>query len=342
MAPPMGRRHPLGALAAALLAAAPALAQEPRSDPDGPVEIRDEQLLAQPRLTLPPIGPDTVPQGRWSFRLGFLWSNSFGWTQDVPGETPTDRRFLIDGEARTVDLNVARGVGENAHVALRVPLRWRGGGSLDGLIDTWHRIFGLPQGGRSRFLKNAFRVEGLTEAGQPFSWNDQRGTGLGNVELESRWRFADGGRGGWRAAVAARVALPTGTAPFDEDAAGLGVQVAAAKRLAGPLDLFLGAGGLVQGPGPVRGIGYETQRLHVFLALEWLMFGFFHLIAETDAASRLIRDIDRYPGLHWITNVSGRIPISKRTRFELGFTENFKNQMSTTDFGVHFGLVVRP
>jgi len=336
----MGRRHPLGALAAALLAAAPALAQEPRSDPDGPVEIRDEQLLAQPRLTLPPIGPDTVPQGRWSFRLGFLWSNSFGWTQDVPGETPTDRRFLIDGEARTVDLNVARGVGENAHVALRVPLRWRGGGSLDGLIDTWHRIFGLPQGGRSRFLKNAFRVEGVTEAGQPFSWNDQRGTGLGNVELESRWRFADGGRGGWRAAVAARVALPTGTAPFDEDAAGLGVQVAAAKRLAGPLDLFLGAGGLVQGPGPVRGIGYETQRLHVFLALEWRMFGFLRLIAETDAASRLIRDIDRYPGLHWITNVSGRIPISKRTRFELGFTENFKNQMSTTDFGMHFGLMV--
>src|SRR2546425_7480848 len=142
MAPPMGRRHPLGALAAAFLAAAPALAQEPRPEPDGPVEIRDEQLLAQPRLTLPPIGPDTVPKGRWAFRLGFLWCNSFGWTQDVPGETPTDRRFLIDGEARTVDLNVARGVGENAQVALRVPLRWRGGGAPDGRIATRHRSFG--------------------------------------------------------------------------------------------------------------------------------------------------------------------------------------------------------
>ena len=91
-----------------------------------------------------------------------------------------------------------------------------------------------------------------------------------------------------------------------------------------------------------RGIGYETQRLHAFLALEWRMFGFFHLVAETDAASRLVRDIDRYPGLHWITNVSGRIPISRRMRFELGFTENFMDQMSTTDFGVHFGLAVRP
>ena len=157
-----------------------------------------------------------------------------------------------------------------------------------------------------------------------------------------RWRFTDGGRGGWRAAVAARVALPTGTAPFDADSAGFGVQVAAARRLAGPLDVFVGVGGLVQGPGPVRGIGYERQRLHAFLALEWRMFGFFHLVAETDAASRLVRDIDRYPGLHWITNVSGRIPISRRMRFELGFTENFMDQMSTTDFGVHFGLAVRP
>src|SRR6266487_5289203 len=117
MGPSMGRRHLSGALAAAVLSVVPAHAQEPRSEPGGPVEIRDEQLLAQPRLTLPPIGPDTVPRGRWSLRLGLLCSNSFGWTLDIPGETPTDRRFLIDGEARTLDLNVARGVGENAHVA---------------------------------------------------------------------------------------------------------------------------------------------------------------------------------------------------------------------------------
>jgi hypothetical protein len=338
----MGRRHLAGALAAAVLSAVSALAQEPWPEPEGPVEIRDEHVLAQNRLTLPPIGPDTVARGRWSLRLGLLWSNSFGWTQDIPGETPSDRRFLIDGETRTLDLNLARGVGENAQVALRVPLRWRGGGSLDGLIDTWHRIFNLPEGGRPRFLKNAFRVEGFTRTGEPFSWNDTSGAGLGNLELEGRWRFADGGRDGWRAAVAARVALPTGTLPFDDDAAGFGLQLAAGKRLAGTLDLFLGAGGVVQGPGPVRGVEYERARVHAFLALEWRMFRFFHLVAETDAGSRLIRDIDHYPGLHWISNVSGRIPLSRRARFELGFTENFMDQMSTTDFGLHFGLVVRP
>lgn len=318
-------------------------AQEPAaSEPEGPVEIRDEHVLAQSRLTLPPIGPDTVPRGRWSFRLGSLRSNSFGWVQDIPGEMPNDRRFLIDAETHTLDLNVARGVGTNAQIAVRVPLRWRGGGTLDGLMDKWHRIFGLPDGDRPSFNKNAFRVEGLTESRQAFSWNDERGTGLGNLEVEGRWRFRDGGRDGWRAAVAARIALPTGTTPFNDDEAGFGLQVVAAKRLAGPLDLYFGAGGSVQGSGPVRGIAYESWRVHSFLALEWRMFRHFHVVVETDAASRLIRDINRYPGFHWVTNVSGRIPLSRRTRFELGITENFKNQLSTTDFGLHFGLAVRP
>jgi hypothetical protein len=322
---------------------APLAAQEPGpSEPEGPVEIRDEQVLAQSRLTLPPIGPDTVPRGRWSFRLGSLRCNSFGWVQDIPGEMPNDRRFLVDAETHTLDLNVARGVGRNVQVALRVPLRWRGGGALDGLIDKWHEIFGLPDGNRPYFNKNAFRVEGVTESRQAFSWNDERGTGLGNLEVEGRWRFHDGGRDGWRAAVAARIALPTGTAPFNEDGGAFGLQVVAARRLAGPLDLFFGAGGSVQGSGPVRGIAYETWRVHSFLALEWRIFRRFHVIAETDAASRLIRDIDLYPGFHWITNVSGRIPLSRRARFELGITENFKNQLATTDFGLHFGLALLP
>jgi len=314
----------------------------PRPEPDGPVEIRDEHLLAQSRLALPPIGPDTVPTGRWSVRAGLLVSNSFAWAQDEPGETPTDRRFLVDGETYTLDLSLARGVGPHAHVAVRLPLRSRGGGFLDGVIDGWHRIFGLPDGARSAFLADAYRMQGITRDRRPFSWDDDRGTGLGNLELEGRWRFHDGGRWGWRTALAARVAFPTGTAPFDEDAFGLGVQVAVGKRLAGPLDVYFGVGGLVQGTGPVRGVAYEAWRAQAFLALEWRVFRFFHLVAETDAASRLVGDIDLYPGFHWITNVSGRIPLSKRTRFELGFTENFKNQMSTTDFGVHFGLVVRP
>jgi hypothetical protein len=326
-----------------LAAAAGAADDEPtRETRRGPTELRDEHVLAQDRLTLPAFGPDTVGEGRWQVRTALLWENSFSWTQDVPGEHPGDRRFLIDGETRTLDLTVRYGLRHDVDVGIRVPLRWRGGGELDALIDTWHRIFDLPDGNRSDFLRDRFRVEGLTTDRGSFSWDDEAGTGIGNLEAESRWRFHDGGREGWTTAFETRVALPTGTGPFAGDGVGLGLQLVGARRLARSLDFFVGTGATIQDGGPVRRVEYEPFRLHGFLALEWRPARRLSLVGETDAASRLIANIDRYAGLHWMVNVSGRIDVARSTRLEIGFTENILDQLATADFGVHFGLVFRP
>jgi hypothetical protein len=308
----------------------------------GPPGIRDEQLLAQPRLILPALSPDTLGRGRWAFDVSLQILNTFSWVQDVPGETPGDRRFLIDGEAWTGDLTVSRGLTADLDVGARLPVRWRGGGFLDGLIDTWHRLLHLPDNGRPLFRRNAFRVEGITTSGQSFSWNDERGLGLGALELEGRWRFRNGGRDGWSLALAGRAALPTATVPFDGNGLGLGLQVVAARRLGSPFDLYLGAGGTGQGRDRVRGVGYERYRGWGFLAVEWRIGRRFSLVGETDAASRLISDIDLYPGLHWIVHGSGWLELSPHARMHVGFTEKIKNLLSNADFGLHFSLLVRP
>src|SRR5260221_5496668 len=79
----------------------------------------------------------------------------------------------------------------------------------------------------------------ITESHQPFSWNDERGTGLGNLEVEGRWRFHDEGRDGWRAAGAAPGAPPTGTPPLDEGHAALRPPVVAGQRPGRPPHLLL-------------------------------------------------------------------------------------------------------
>jgi Protein of unknown function (DUF3187) len=330
------------ALSLLLVAAAGADDEPTRETRRGPTELRDEHVLAQDRLTLPAFSPDTLGEGRWMVRASLLWLNSFSWTQDIPGEHPGDRRFLIDGETRTLDLTARYGLRENLDVGLRLPLRWRGGGELDPLIDTWHRLLGLPDGNRSDFLRDRFRVEGLTTDRGPFSWNDETGTGLGKLEAEGRWRFHDGGREGWTAAVETRLAIPTGTGPCAGDGVGLGFQVVGARRLASWLDLFLGGGTVIQDGGPVRRVEYEPVRVQGFLALEWRPARRLSIVGETDAASRLVENIDRYAGLHWMVNVSGRIDVSRSARLEIGFTENIESQLATADFGVHFGLVFRP
>ena len=336
-------------LAAALLGPPLVRAQTaaPPSDPTeeavptfGPSEIRDEHLLAQPRLTLPAASPATLGRGSTSWRASVLWSNSFGWTQDVPGEDPGDRRFLVDGETATLDLTVTHGFRDTLDAGLRLPVRWRGGGALDRLIDAWHRLLNLPDGNRPSFLSNAFRAQGVTSDGRAFSWNDERGAGLGSAEAFARWRFHEGPR--WTSAMIGRLALPTGTGAFEGNGLGLGVQWVGTRRLGGAFDLFLGLGGTVQGAERVRGIGYERVRAHGFLAIAWHPARRLSLIAETNLASRLVRDIDRYPGTHWLVDGEMQIALFPHATLELGFTENFVSQMATTDFALQVGLRVRP
>ena len=310
--------------------------------PRGPTGIRDAQLLAQPRLTLPAVAAWTLAPGEWSVETSAVWATSFSWTQDVPGEDPDIRLFLIDGEAVDADLTVRRGLSRNLDAAARLPLQWRGGGTLDGFIDWWHRIFNTPDGDRPLFLKNAFRVEGQTTQGQPFSWNEHTGLGLGDVELEARYRLRDGAFRAPSLALVGRVSLPTGTAPFDGNGVGAGAQLLGHVPLSAHFDLHAGAGLTAQDPGPVRGIEYTSLRAAGFLAVEWRPWRRASLVAETNVASRLVENIESYPGVHWYVNVTGRVDLSSRVRLDVGFTENIVSQLTTADFAFYLGLGLRP
>jgi len=331
-------------IAATLVVPSSARGQDSTLDADsrrfGPTEIRDEHLLAQPRLTLPATTPDTLGAGRTAFRASVLWSNSFGWTQERSGENPANRRFLVDGETATLDLTLTHGLRANLDAGLRLPIAWRGGGRLDSVIDAWHRLFKLPDGNRTDFRSDAYRVEGKNTLGQPFSWNQEAGVGLGSAEAFARWRLSDGGP--WTSGLIGRVALPTGTGPFAGNGPGFGLQCVAARRLGSAFDVFVGLGGTAQPAKPVRGVGYERLRGHGFLALEWRPWPSLSLAAETNAASRLVRDIDRYPESHWLINGELRVRLSPTAQLEVGFTENFASQMGTTDVAFQFGLRIKP
>ena len=283
-----------------------------------------------------------MPRGRWTLDVSVLWSNSFAWTQDEAGESPKDRRFLVDGETVTLAASVRRGLGDDADVGLHVPLRHRGGGMLDGFIDAWHRLAALPDGRRPSFRRDAFRVEGRTTAGEPFSWSDRPGTGLGNMEVDLRWRARDGGHRSASIALVGRLSLPTATPPFDGNGTGAAGQVLLGVPLGRHLDGYAGAGATVQGGGPVDGVEYETVRGVGFLALEWRPWTGTSLVAETNAATRLVRNVDRYPGLHWVVNLGARIDIGSSARLDLGLTENIQHQQSTTDLAFYVALGLRP
>ena len=317
---------------------------DPRFDARrGPLEIRDSYLLAQPRLTLPATTPDTLGCGRTEAHLGFAWANSFGWSQDVEGETPTQRAYLVDGEAMTVDVTVLRGVTDDLDLGVRLPVHWRGGGVLDEVIDWYHGLTDpvILDNGRSEFDTNEFRVNGVLDDGTPFDADDDTGWGLGNVEGIARWRFLDGCRDGLSLALVGRLTLPTGTGPFDVGGVEVGGQVVAAHRLLRTVDVYAGVGGTWFSEDRHDGIGYEPWRAMGFVALEWRPFRRLSLFLETDAASRLIEDVARFPSVHWYLNAGLKYDLTSRTTLEVGFVENLEDQQSTADMGIVLGVAHR-
>jgi hypothetical protein len=54
-----------------------------------------------------------------------------------------------------------------------------------------------------------------------------------------------------------------------------------------------------------------------------------------------VSNLQRYPGTHWLLDVSARRPVGRSAEIQLGFTENFKSQLSTTDFAIFAAVSLR-
>lgn len=324
-----------------MLLAAVAAAQDEDAAPHGPVEAREAWLLAQPRLTLASISPDCLPAGRTELRVLFDWGNDFGWDQDVPGETPRERRFLVDGEHRTLALQVRRGVRPGLDLSARLPLEWRGGGVLDGTIDWFHDFTGFPGNGRSSFRRDAFRVTGHDDRGRQLRWSGE-GTGIGRLELQARRSILGSGDVNHaRASVVGSIGLPTGTGPFVAPGLGFGAQLVAALPVARSWAAYGGAGATFETERRIEGLEYERARVHGFVAVEWQAGRRWGLLAETNAASRLVTNLARYPALEWYLRFSARLNLASGWSLEGSIAEGLSNQQATTDFGIQAGLVRR-
>lgn len=334
----MNARPPWAALLLALTLGVPS-AGAAEDDPGGvspgrrgPLEAREEFLLAQPRLTLPSVSPDPLREGETRVRLDGDWGSDFGSSRVRTGDV-TDLRFLVDGEHRSLSLDVRHGFGPSLTLGARLPVHWRGPGVLDGLIDAWHDLIGLPDNDRRAFPAGQLRVDGRDERYRPVLWTGEPGAGLGNLELSGQWAVLVPRDGGWALSTIGRVALPTGTGSFATGGVDVGAQVAAARGLFPGWDLYLGAGATVFGDTRSQGLRYERLRAHGFAVVEWRAARRLSLLLETSAASRLVTSFADYPGLQLYLRGGGKVDVG-RLRLEVGFVEGLKSLQTTTDFGL--------
>jgi hypothetical protein len=75
-------------------------------------------------------------------------SADVNWASTALVQRNPDEMVVIDAETRELRLTFERSFAERWFMQFQLPYREMSGGSLDRFIDSWHDVFGLPEGAR--------------------------------------------------------------------------------------------------------------------------------------------------------------------------------------------------
>lgn len=171
----------------------------------GPLEVRDPFVLSLSRLSPWARSPGVAPHLGVELGLRGVWANSYGFARD---------RYVIDAEVRQLWAYARVGVWDRFETGIYLPYEWRGGGVMDGFIESFHAAFGLPDMDRDDRPRDRFRVAGVERDGSAFSL-DHPGYGFSDLLLEQRALITAGDDRLPAVTATLRLRLPTGRAKFD-------------------------------------------------------------------------------------------------------------------------------
>lgn len=309
----------------------------------GPVEISDPYILAFYRARAWATTPEVLPHLKGSVALRGVWSNSYGF------ETG---RMAIDAEVRQVETVLRLGILDRFQAGLLLNYQWRGGGALDGFIESFHKAFGLPNSDRGRRPRYRYLVGGVQADGTTFQL-DHKGYGFGDFVLEGRANLLRGGDLLPALTATVRMRLPTGRGKFDlSDGVDWTLGLDASKRLGSlPLVAYVGASYTYHDETRIDALELLRHRGFFYLGLEWEILPILsvavHAWFESPRETLLWKDRAGIPNTdllvgNWISYIAGGVKFEplKGLTFEVGVLENLIDPEVTADFGVFFSVTL--
>ncbi|GAB3672041.1 DUF3187 family protein [Salinisphaera aquimarina] len=185
------------------------------------------------------------------------------YTSHYTAQDNAREQLLFDGETTRAALLFRRGFAHRWQASIEIPFVDHSGGIGDGFIDDFHDTFGFADGGRSRAPRDRQQFRYRRDGRLALDVSDSP-SGLGDVRMGLKKRLP--GIGGWGAAVAGELKLPTGDADRLTGSGGTDVALWATvgnnQNGASDWRLLAGAGGLYSGEGDVlsdqrvQGVGF--------------------------------------------------------------------------------------
>lgn len=143
-----------------------------------PFPTRDQNPLISDFGLPMPLPARLPPPDTWSFGSSFNWSNS-AIAKDSGGEA-----LIADVETRELRVSAARRIGDRFALRVQLPYRYVGPGILDGFIDDWHELFGLPEGARPLLPEDRFLIV-YERDGERLADERSSDSGLANISADA-------------------------------------------------------------------------------------------------------------------------------------------------------------
>ena len=259
-------------------------------------------------------------------RLDFLLQGSSHSVSEAEGP----EELLLDGETWRAALRLRTRLTERWEVGVEVPWIRNSGGSLDGLIDDWHAVFGLPDGIRDQLPNDQLRYAYRNTAGDAFGFADDAG-GLGDIRLSAGYRLRGDAAGSL--SLRAAVELPTGD---EEELTGNGAADyslgLAWERVAaegsGRWSAYVIAGVIRFGQTGLPAVETRDFGGWVQAGAGWRVTPRIELLGQLQVASSpLDSGLDAWGGSLMLALGAG-IDIGRHYRLQLGFTEDIDVETS--------------
>ena len=248
-----------------------------------------------------------------------------------------NEQVKLDYERTTLNFNLAYGVNETWSIGLEIPYMINSGGFLDGLIENWHDLFGLNQGGRDTAEENEFFIS--YNSGNQSLTIDDTDQGIGDISIYADRSLVE--TPAYRLGLRAKLKIPTGDENqlFGSGGYAGSLHFNTAVVLSERLTTFAAAGFSYLSKGDVLKSQQKNLIAIATLGLAWQFSSDVLLSAQFDLNSKIYADTDlsAVSGQAGVLYASAKYNITDKASLQIGITEDVINKDGAPDFGIRLG-----
>jgi hypothetical protein len=262
------------------------------------------------------------------------------WSNTEKKVTPDDGSYTLDAEVFELRLQFDYTLRDRFAMHAELPWRRISGGSLDGFVDDWHGIFGLPGGSRRRLPEDRLLIE-FSDVEATLLRFDASASGIGDIPVALGYQLHSDDRTALAAWMTVKV--PTGS---PDDLTGSGA-VDVAATCAGQAQLHerwqvfgqvsvarLGKGDVL--PGRQQSFAWTAMG-----GLTWYAWRALDLTVQVEANSRIYDDIAAdLDGDAVVLTFGGSWRTKGGWKFDVGVSEDMQAGASP-DVAFNFAAVRR-